>query len=56
MTPRPEEVARAFGEEPADPYADVPPPSETDGPAEPVDWRELEDDGHGYDHTVGEAE
>jgi len=29
-----------------DPYADVPPPSPSDGPQEPVDWRELEEEGH----------
>jgi len=27
-------------------YADVPPPLPTDGPQEPVDWTELEDEGH----------
>jgi hypothetical protein len=29
-----------------DPYADVSPPSPDDGPQEPVDWRELEEEGH----------
>lgn len=32
--------------EPRDPYADVPPPSETDGPQEPVDPDELEEESH----------
>lgn len=29
-----------------DPYADVPPPAETDGPQEPVDDSELEQETH----------
>jgi hypothetical protein len=29
-----------------DPYADVPPPSEDDGPTEPVDDSELEEESH----------
>jgi hypothetical protein len=29
-----------------DPYADVPPPAETDGPQEPVDPDELEEESH----------
>ncbi len=29
-----------------DPYAVVPPPLPTDGPQEPVDWRELEEESH----------
>jgi hypothetical protein len=29
-----------------DPSADVPPPSETDGPHEPVDDSELEEESH----------
>lgn len=31
---------------PRDPYADVPPPSESDGPQELVDPDELEDERH----------
>jgi hypothetical protein len=30
----------------SDPYSDVPPPLATDGPQEPVDWRDLEEDSH----------
>jgi hypothetical protein len=29
-----------------DPYTDVPPPAESDGPQEPVDDSELEDESH----------
>jgi hypothetical protein len=29
-----------------DPYADVPPPDESDGPTEPVDQGELEEESH----------
>jgi hypothetical protein len=29
-----------------DPYADVPPPDESDGPQEPVDDSELEEESH----------
>jgi len=29
-----------------DPYAKVPPPASTDGPQEPVDPTELEEEGH----------
>lgn len=48
--PDPKEVG-AWEREPArpeqeDPYADVPPPSPDDGPQEPVDDSELEDEIH----------
>jgi hypothetical protein len=33
-------------EEEFDPYADVPEPKPTDGPQEPVDWTELEEESH----------
>jgi hypothetical protein len=39
MTDQPEPVQE-------DLYADVPPPQETDGPQEAVDWTELEEEQH----------
>jgi hypothetical protein len=36
----------ASGAPPEDPYATVSPPASTDGPQEPVDWTELEEDAH----------
>lgn len=50
MEPTSQEVAAwETGDYPSqseDPYADVPPPASTDGPQEPVDESELEDETH----------
>jgi hypothetical protein len=50
------EVKKPQDDEGVDGYANVPPPSEEDGPQEEVDWTELEPDGHEVNPNPGPEE